>query len=160
MPIVLRTAAIYVFILLLLRLAGKRTVGEMSVFDFVIVLMLSESVQGAMLGDDYSLTGAMLAATTLVGVDVLLGKLNYRLPRFSAWVEDRPSLLISNGALLEDAMRRLRIDVDDILEAARRTRGIASLGEIRFAVLERTGGISIIPFPPGDMHDEPDRMNP
>jgi uncharacterized membrane protein YcaP (DUF421 family) len=143
---VLRTASVYVLVLLVLRLAGKRTLAEMTTFDLVILLLLSEAVQPALTGGDESVTGAALIVLTLVGLDALLGVVKHRVPRVARILDDVPTLLLADGTLREDALRRHRVDADDILEAARLQHGIPSLREVRFAVLERTGGISIVPW--------------
>ncbi len=141
---VVRAAIVYCLILLLLRLAGKRTMAEMTTFDLVIVLILSEAVQPAMVGDDNSLTNAALLVATLIAMDVFLGYVKSKSARASRWLDDVPTVLIREGVPDQDAMSRAGIGLDDVMESARH-QGIASQEEIRFAILERAGGISIIP---------------
>lgn len=148
---VLRAVLSYGLLLFVLRLAGKRTLSEMTTFDFIVVLMLSEAVQPAMTGDDTSFTSAALIVLTLVAIDTLLGIAKYRSPRVSAVVEDVPTVLVREGAPVEKALTAMRVDIEDIMEAARLQHGLKHFREVRFAVLERSGGISIIPrWMPGD----------
>ena len=142
---VLRGALAYVLILLVLRLAGKRTLSEMTTFDLVILLILSEAIQPAMTGGDESFTAAALLVVTLVAMDTLFGVAKHRFPRLSRWIDDVPTVLLHEGAPQFDALARTRIDLDDIMEAARLQHGLRTLDQVRFAVLERSGSISIVP---------------
>ncbi len=142
---VLRAVFAYGLILVVLRLAGKRTLGEMSTFDLVILLIISEAVQPAMTGEDTSFTSAALIVFSLVAMDTLLGLAKHRSPAVSAFVEDVPTVLVREGRPVNAALERMRIDITDIMEAARLQHGMQHFSQVRFAVLERSGGISIIP---------------
>ncbi len=144
---VLRAAIVYVFVLVVIRLAGKRTLAELSTFDLVVLLILSEAVQPALVADDTRLTSAMLIVLTIVGIDALLGLVKFRSPRASQLLDDIPTILVRDGVVNDQAMARERLDEDDIMEAARRQMGLERLDQVRFAILERTGGISVIPWP-------------
>jgi len=126
-------------------MAGKRTLSEMTTFDLVLVLIISEATQQALLNDDKSIMGGMLAILTLVFLDVVLGLLSARSKIFDKVVNGVPMLLIHNGTMYPDRMKRSRIQEDDILEAARKLHGLESINEIKTAVLEKDGSISIIP---------------
>ena len=145
MPAVLRPLAIYFCLLVLFRVIGKRALGEITNFDFVVLLIVSESVSSSLVASDSSITGALLAVTTLLFIDLVLSILKQRSPWLARFLEDQPTHLIRNGKVLRDRMEKERVDEDDILEAARRSRGIERLEEIKGAVLERQGSISIIP---------------
>jgi len=144
MQAVLHTVAIYVVLLAVFRLAGKRTIAEIDTFDMVILLIISESTQQALVGDDDSLTTAFTVIVTLVGCGVLLAFLKQRSPRLSALLDGLPVVILKDGELLKKRMDKLRVDEDDIIEAAH-LQGVARMDQIRYAILERTGEISIIP---------------
>ncbi len=143
---VLRAAIIYFFVLFALRLAGKRTLAQLTTFDLVVLLILSEAVQQALVGEDHSLTNAGLIVLTLVGLDALLGFIKDRSRIASRWLDDIPTVLVREGILDEEAAARARVDRDDIMEAARKEAGLTRFEEVRYAVLERAGGISVIPW--------------
>ena len=145
MDAVLRAAAIYIVLLLLFRLAGKRTLAEITPFDFVLLLIIGEATQQGLLGDDFSVTNALLVVTTLLIIDIGLSLAKGRFPGFARATEGLPLILVEDGVVFEDRMKRARVDEGDVLEAARQLRGLTTLEEVRLAVLERTGSISIIP---------------
>src|SRR6202165_4670556 len=101
---IIRGAIVYVFLLLLLRLTGKRQVGQLAPFDLVLLLVLSNAVQNSMNGGDNSLVGGLLSAVTLVGVNAAVGYATYRSKRLEAVIEGRPQILIHNGNIFEDVM--------------------------------------------------------
>jgi uncharacterized membrane protein YcaP (DUF421 family) len=144
--VVLRALIVYGFVLLVMRLAGKRTLSEMSTFDLVVVLIISEAIQPAMTADDTRMTTAALLVLTILAADAILGLLKDKSQAANRLLDDVPTVLIKDGQLRRQAMARERIDEDDILEAARENLGLHSLDQIRFALLERTGGISVIPW--------------
>lgn len=148
MDSVLRAAAVYVFLLIIVRAAGRRTLGEMTAFDFVLLLIISEAIQNAMIGDDYSLTNSFLVVTTLVGIDVALTIGKVRFPRLDKWIDGTPTILVVHGRPLRDRMEWARVDTHDVLEAARELRGLERMEQIKYAVLECDGGITIIPEDP------------
>lgn len=145
METVLRALAIYVFLLLVFRISGKRSLAQITSFDFVLLLVIGEATQQALIGQDYSLTGAMLAVSTLIGLDITLSVLKQYLPGLERWMDDVPLVLVAHGHVYDDRMRRERVDLDDVLAAARQLHGLERLEQIKYAVLERNGGISIIP---------------
>jgi uncharacterized membrane protein YcaP (DUF421 family) len=145
MDIVLRSIGFYLVLLLFLRITGKRALAQVTSFDFVLLLIIAEAVQQGLVGEDYSMTTALLAVLTLVTLDILLSIAKRRSRRLESWVESRPLVLVENGRVNEERMQWSRVDVDDILESARELRGLWRLDQIRYAVLERDGVISIIP---------------
>ena len=146
---VLRAAAMYMILLLLFRIAGRRTLAEASTFDFVLLLIISEATQQAMTGSDYSITNALLVIGTLILLDVLFTFLLTRFRGLDKAVNGLPLVVVAQGQPLRERMASARVDEYDVLEAARRTRGLERMDQIKFAVLERSGGISIIPFERG-----------
>lgn len=145
MESVLRAAAVYVLLLVLFRIAGRRTLAEVSTFDLVLVLIISEATQNALIGQDYSFTAAFLVIGTLILLDVFFTYLFNRFRSLDKAVNGLPLVVVADGEPLWDRMRAARIDLPDILEAARRLRGLQRIDQIQYAVLERSGGISIIP---------------
>jgi uncharacterized membrane protein YcaP (DUF421 family) len=145
MDSVLRSAGVYLFLLVLFRLAGKRTLSDVTTFDFVLLLIISEATQQALLGEDFSLTNAYLVILTLVGIDIALSLCVQRWPWLSKWMEGLPVVIVERGQPLRERMKRLRVSEDEILTAARERQGLARMDQIQYAVLERSGGISIIP---------------
>jgi uncharacterized membrane protein YcaP (DUF421 family) len=145
MESVLRAVAIYLFLLLIMRISGKRSFSEITTFDFVLLLVIGEATQQALLGEDFSLTNAFAVIVTLVVIDIGLSLWKQRSPRLALALESQPLVLVADGKLLEERMNEVRVDADDILAAARMTQGLERLDQIKYAVLERNGGISIIP---------------
>lgn len=147
MDSILRAVCVYTFLLLLFRIVGRRTLAEMTNFDLVLLLIISEATQNAMIGSDYSLTNAFLVILSLLGLDISLSLVKTHFPRFERWVDGLPLLLVDNGRSLKDVMKSARVDEADILSSARETQGLANMSQIQYAVLETNGGISIIPKP-------------
>jgi uncharacterized membrane protein YcaP (DUF421 family) len=142
--IALRTAAIYLVILLGLRLAGKREIGQMTVFDLVVLLLIANAVQNAMVGPDTSLAGGVLAAVVLLVLNAVVARLRLRWPRLRRFVEGSPTLLVLHGEVIADHLRREGLD-QETLEAALREHGVADLSDVEMAVLEIDGSISVVP---------------
>ncbi len=113
----------------------------------MLLLIISEAIQQALIDGDESMTNAFLLVLTLLGVDVLLSWVTIRSRRVDNLLNDVPLLLVEDGRLLEDRMRKARVGADDILERARELRGVERLEQIKYAVLERSGSITIIPQP-------------
>lgn len=145
MDAVIRAAVVYLFLLALFRLAGQRALSQVTTFDLVLLLIISEATQQALIGNDNSMTHAALLIMTLVGLDILLSLIKQRSKRVRRILEDAPLVLVDDGKLLRDRMDKVRVDEDDILEAARGCQGLERLSQVRYAVLERSGTITIIP---------------
>jgi uncharacterized membrane protein YcaP (DUF421 family) len=145
MDSILRGVAVYIFLLLIFRIAGKRALSQTTTFDLVLLLIISETTQQAMVDDDHSVTNAMLLIMTLVGMTILLSVLKQRFPKLDMALEGTPLILIDQGKLLRDRMEKCRVDESEILGAARMTQGLVAMDQIEYAILERNGDISIIP---------------
>ena len=145
MDTIIRAVAVYAFLFIVFRIAGKRSLAEITTFDFVLLLIIAETTQKAMIGDDFSIATAVLLIATLFFVEIGLTLLKRRFTKLDRFMEGEPVLLVENGKPLQEQMDLERVDTDDILEAARRWRGLERIDQIKFAVLERDGNISVIP---------------
>lgn len=145
METVLRGGVIYVALLLVVRFTGRRTLGQLTAFEFVLLLIMAETTQQALLGEDFSITNALLLVVTLFAMDVALSYVKGWSSRLAVWLDGQPTVLISRGALDRRALSRSRIGLDEVLEAARRQHGLIRLDQIDFAVLEASGDISVTP---------------
>jgi uncharacterized membrane protein YcaP (DUF421 family) len=142
--IVSRSVLVYLAVFLGLRLAGKRELGQMTVFDLVVVLLISNAVQNAMVGPDLSVQGGIVAAATLLGLDRLAATLRLHGGVWGRLIEGTPSVLVEDGQLIEPHLRKERIERSE-LEMVLREHGLESLESVRLAVLETDGSISIVP---------------
>jgi uncharacterized membrane protein YcaP (DUF421 family) len=156
MESVIRGLAVYLALLLVIRFSGRRTLGQMTAFDFVLLLIVAETTQQALLGEDFSVTNSLMLIVTLFAADVGLSYVKGWSPRLGAWIDGQPTVLISLGNVDRRALTRARLSVDEVLEAARKQHGLERLDQIRFAVLEASGNISIIPAGPAGA-DPPER---
>ena len=145
MDSVVRGAMIYLIMLVIIRISGRRTMAQATPFDFVLLLIVAETTQQALLGDDFSMTNAAVLIVTLFGIDIGLSYIKRWVPWIADLLDGRPTLLVCNGEIDRRALRKARIDVSDIMVAARAQHGIDSLGQVKHAVLETDSGISIIP---------------
>jgi uncharacterized membrane protein YcaP (DUF421 family) len=145
MDSVVRAAAVYLTLLLLFRIIGKRSLAETGAFDFVLLLIIAEATQQAMIDDDNSMMNAFLIIVTLLALNVGFSLLKQRSPLADQLIDDVPVLIVVDGNPLKDRMDQARVDERDILQAARESQGLARLDEIKYAVLERNGTISVIP---------------
>jgi uncharacterized membrane protein YcaP (DUF421 family) len=142
--IVVRTFVVYAVLIGGLRIFGKRELGQMTPFDLVVILTVSNAVQNAMIGTDVSLTGATVSVATLLLTNWLFNQLGFRSARLRKLFLGQPRLLVHNGEVLQDNMRREGLDEDDIIMAARE-HGFDKMADIGEAMLELDGTISIIP---------------
>ena len=145
MDSVLRAAFVYFLLLAVFRIAGQRTLAQITVFDLVLLLVIGEATNSVLAAGDPSATNLVLAVTTLVGLDVALSLAKPRLRWLERLVDGAPVVLLVDGTLLHERLPILRIDANDILAAARESHGITRLDAIQFAVLERSGRISVVP---------------
>jgi uncharacterized membrane protein YcaP (DUF421 family) len=145
MDAVVRAVFFYFFLLLVFRLSGQRTLANMTTFDFVLLLVIAEATQQGLIGEDFSITQAVLMIVTLVALDIGLSLLKEKFPKLDKLIEGVPLVIVEDGKPLTERMQRARINESDVLVAARELQGIERLDQIRYAVLERTGEISIIP---------------
>jgi uncharacterized membrane protein YcaP (DUF421 family) len=145
MDSVVRAFVVYVVLLLLFRLAGKRTLAQVTTFDFVLLLIISEAIQQALVDGDNSMTNAFLLVATLIGLNIAFSEIKQRFKPAEHVMDSLPLLIVENGNALQDRMTKERVDVDDVLDAAREGHGLERMEQIKYAVLERSGKISIIP---------------
>jgi uncharacterized membrane protein YcaP (DUF421 family) len=145
---ILRSIVIYFFMLLAFRFTGKRQVGQLTPFDLVVLLIISNVVQNAVIGPDNSLGGGVLGAAVILALNWLVVELTFRSKRLRRLLEATPTLLIHNGRILHDNLEKERLTLDD-LHAALRRAGVADFAHVRAAVLEENGGISVIPHAAG-----------
>jgi uncharacterized membrane protein YcaP (DUF421 family) len=144
MDVVIRGLVIYAFLLVLFRISGQRSLGQVTTFDFVLLLIIAETTQQALLGDDYSITNALLLIVTLIAIDVGLSLLKQQSPRIDRLIEGLPVVIVDDGKPLADRMAKARVDEEDILTAARKLQGLERMEQIKYAVLERNGAITIV----------------
>lgn len=137
-----RAAIVYLFLIVLLRLSGKRQVGQLAPFDLVLLLVLSNAVQNSMNGGDNSVIGGLISAVTLVTLNWAIGYATYRNKRIEQFIEGKPQIIIHDGHVYRDIMERERLTQHE-LEAALRAAGCASVTDVHFAVLENNGQISV-----------------
>ena len=141
--LILRGVIVYAFLLALLRITGKRQVGQLAPFDLVLLLVLSNAVQNSMNGGDNSLVGGLVSAATLVALNYLVGMATFRSKRLEAIIEGRPEILIHNGKLFEDVMKRAKLTHHE-LNASIRQAGYSGIEHVHAAFLENNGSISIV----------------
>jgi uncharacterized membrane protein YcaP (DUF421 family) len=143
---VIRGLAVYLVLLIVFRISGKRSLSQITTFDFVLLLIISEVVQQAMIANDNSMINSFLLVITLIGMDILISVLAQRSPLVEKLVDSVPVVLVDNGKVLKDRMEKERVDEGDILSRARELQGLERMDQIKFAILERSGGITIVPF--------------
>lgn len=141
--ILLRAAVVYAFVLLLLRLGGKRQIGQMGPAEFVALLLVSNAVQNSMNGGDNSITGGLVLAAAIVGLSSLVGFFSYRSKRLADFIQGRPSLLVYRGEIVARNLEKSRIAVRE-LHVLLRHQGLQDLKEIHEAVLEANGSLSVV----------------
>ena len=141
--IVLRGTVVYFALLVMLRLAGKRTVGQFTPFDLLILVLLGDALQGSMIAGDASLQGGIILTLTLVGWNKLTGWVTSRSRWLERAVEGKPVVLARNGHIYGEALDRCNLSMDDLQEAMRNA-DCGSISKVRLAVLEKDGKISII----------------
>jgi uncharacterized membrane protein YcaP (DUF421 family) len=146
---VLRAVIVYAFLLVILRLTGKRQVGQLAPFDLVLLLVLSNAVQNSMNGGDNSVIGGMILATTLIGINWLVGFLSYRSKTIEGLIEGRPVILIHHGKIDRQAMKSMQMTIHE-LNSSLRAAGCAGAEEAMFAVLENNGKVTVIPRKEGN----------
>jgi len=141
---IVRAVIVYGFLLILLRITGKRQVGQLAPFDLVLLLVLSNAVQNSMNGGDNTVVGGIISAGTLVGVNFLIGYLTFRNKKLERLVEGRPVVLVHNGQIIHKAMDEVKMTTHE-LNAALRGGGCTTADEVLVAVLENSGQITVIP---------------
>ena len=148
MESVFRGVVIYLFLWVVFRIAGKRTLAETSPFELILLLIISETTQEAMVDGDHSITNAVLLIITLTGMSVLLSVAKHYWPKVNHVLEGMPLPLVKDGEWLKDNLDKSRVDKDEVLAAARMTQGIEHEDAIQHATVENDGKISIVAKPP------------
>lgn len=143
LSIILRTCAVYLFVILAIRIFGKSQLSQLSVFDLVFILLISNSVQNAMVGPDATLQGGLIAAGSLFLLNFLIKKIAFRYKSVSSFLQGEPILLIHKGKLLSKNLVKINLTMHE-LEAAIREHGVATFSEVNLAMLETDGNISIL----------------
>lgn len=146
METVLRAVAIYLFLLLVFRISGKRSLAQMNAFDLVLVLIIGESASQGLTGDDFSITTTFVLVTTLILMEKGFALLKQNSRPAEHWLDDLPTVLVENGKPFKDKMKQQEVNEDDVLEAARNSQGLERMDQVKYAVLERGGTISVIPM--------------
>jgi uncharacterized membrane protein YcaP (DUF421 family) len=147
MESIIRGAATYLFIWLIFRITGKRTLAQITTFDAVLLLIISETTQAALTDNDNSFTNSILLILTMLGIDVLLSCIKQRFPVIEKVMDGAPLIILDRRGLRREAMTKERVDEQDILHSARELHGLGRLDQIEYAILEQTGEITIVPKP-------------
>ena len=143
MDIAIRSAVIFFFIYVLMRIIGRRELSSLEPFDLILLVVLGDSVQQAVTQDDYSVTGAFIVVSTIALLQVFVSYLNFKVPRLRSVIDGEPIVIIQDGKVIEGNARRERLTLEDIAEAARMQQ-IASLEDVQWAVLETSGELSFV----------------
>ncbi|HEX8038357.1 MAG TPA: YetF domain-containing protein [Chryseosolibacter sp.] len=143
---VYRGLSIYLFILVLFRIMGKKSLSDATTFDFVLLLIISEVTQQALVGQDFSITGSFILITTLVTTDLVFSLLKENFPFIGKATEGLPLVIVNKGKPLTGRMRKTKVSEDDIMESARASFGLEKMDDIKYAILEKSGQITIVPF--------------
>ena len=145
MESIIRGLSAYFFLLLVFRVAGRRTLTETTTFDFVLLLIISETTQAVLVSGDDSMINSALLIITLVATNIALSMLKLNFPAIEKWLDGRPFIIVENGTCLKDRMNKARVDESDVMEAAREMHGLEKMDQVKYAILERGGIITIIP---------------
>jgi uncharacterized membrane protein YcaP (DUF421 family) len=143
MDIVFRAAALYVFVFIVMRKLGRRELSRLAPFDLVLLIVLGDAIQQGLTQDDYSVTGAIIAVSTIALLQVATSYLSFRLPALERLLEGEPIVIVQDGEPIERNLRRERLTLGDLAEEARQQQ-IRSIADVKWAVLEPNGQISFI----------------
>lgn len=145
MDLVIRATCIYFFLLFILRIAGKRTMAELSTFDFVLLLVVAEATDNSIIAQDHSVTSTVVVITTFVFLEIILSFLKQKSKTIDKWLEGTPIVVVKNGKLIKERADKEKIDEGDVMQQARKLQGIERMDQIKYAIMEKSGGITIIP---------------
>ena len=154
METVLRVVAVYLFLLIALRLIGKRDIGQLAPFDLVILLLIPELLAQGLVREDFSLTNAFVGASTLLSLVFLTSVLVHQSRTASRLIEGEPAVLVRHGFLVPDAMNRERVAPDELL-AEMHKAGLERMEQVKWAILETDGRIAFVPWEQSDLHQPP-----
>src|SRR3981081_2604104 len=144
MDSVIKSVIVYLVLWLVIRGSGRRTLGQLAVFDFLLFLIIGGAAQRSLMAQDYSLTHAFLVIATFALIDIGGPLIAVRVPRVGKILKGVPTIVVENGRVLNGRLRRARLTEDEVLEAARRLHGLETMEDIKFAIFEASGEISII----------------
>jgi uncharacterized membrane protein YcaP (DUF421 family) len=142
--VVVRTAIVYLFLVVVMRISGKREVGQMSILELIVILIISDAVQNSMVGENTTIWGGLVAVLTLLGLDAALKTVTHRSRRVRHVIEGEPRLLVRDGRLLMKALDEEGVEAEEV-RAAVRSHGLGRIEDVRIAVLEVDGSISVVP---------------
>lgn len=146
MDAVLRGSAVYLFLVVVFSVIGRRTLVQTTNFDLLLVIIIGQCTQLALLGDDFSVSNAMILVATLVTLHLAFARIKAWVPNADRWIGGGlPIVVAYEGRFLDRRARRVEVGEDDVMLAARQSHGLERMDEVRFAVVERTGDISIVP---------------
>jgi uncharacterized membrane protein YcaP (DUF421 family) len=143
MDIVLRAVVVFVFLIVLTRVIGRRELSSLQPFDLILLIILGDALQQGLTQDDYSITGAFLVVGTIAVLQVFVSWVSYRFPRARPVIDGEPIIVLQDGEAIESNLKRERLTIEEIAEEARKNQ-IAHLSDVRFAILETNGSISFI----------------
>jgi uncharacterized membrane protein YcaP (DUF421 family) len=146
MDAVVRAAVVYILLMAVFRISGKRSLAQITTFDFVLLLVIGEATQQALLGDDVSITNGAIVIVTLVAIDIGLSLVAPRISRLDRILEGTELVIVEDGKWHAERMRKARVSENDVLSSARERHGLERRDQIRYAVIERSGTISIVPY--------------
>jgi|SRR5688572_32864647 len=142
---VLRAVAVYLFVLVVFRISGKRSLSQITTFDFILLLIIGEATQQALLGNDFSVINAFVVIATLITLEILFSWAERRMPKLGRVMESLPVVVVENGKLLRERAEQEGVTLEEVLAAGREHHGLERIEQFKYAILERHGGISVIP---------------
>ncbi|HKY20624.1 MAG TPA: YetF domain-containing protein [Vicinamibacterales bacterium] len=146
MDTVLRTVVVYLFVLVVFRISGKRSLSQITTFDFILLLIIGEATQQALVGNDFSIINAFVVIGTLVTLECLFSRMECRWPLVGRVVGSLPVVVVEHGKLLKERAEQEGVTLSEILTAGRERHGLERLEQFKYAILERHGGISVVPI--------------
>jgi uncharacterized membrane protein YcaP (DUF421 family) len=146
MESILRAGFMYFFLMFIVRMSGARTLAEMTTFDFVLLLIIGDASQQAITSNDYSVTNAVIVITTFIVLDLIFTFIKSKYKKVERILDGSPIILINQGKVVKKMLKLTKIDECDILEAARKNQGLETLEQIKYAILEKGGDITVIPL--------------
>lgn len=155
METVLRVAVVYVFLMVALRIMGKRDIGQLAPFDLVVLLLIPEIFSQSLVREDFSITNAFIAVSTLLSLVFLTSVGVYLSLSFARVVEGEPAIVVRHGYLVPDVMNRERVPPDEIV-AQMHGAGLEHLSQVKWGILETDGKISFVPWEPGSSASRPE----
>ena len=145
MDSVIRAVTIYLFVLFVFRISGKRSLSQITTFDFILLLIIGEATQQALLGNDFSVMNAWVVIGTLTTLEIVFSWMEGRFPAVGRVIGSLPVIVVENGKLLEDRAKQEGVTLSEILAEGREKHGLERLEQFKYAILERHGGISVVP---------------